>query len=84
MVHRDAFHQDDICIQRINNSQYIIYVKCVYSMAAFTQLTNWQNMYRKISNISRTKSKNLNDSRLVLPLSLLNPLKAGDKERMNM
>ena len=33
--------------------------------------------YRKISNISRTKSQNLNDSRLVLLLSLPNPLKPG-------
>ena len=33
--------------------------------------------YRKISNIRRTKSKNLNDSRLVLHLSLPNLLKPG-------
>ena len=35
--------------------------------------------YRKISNISRTTSQNLNDSCLVLQLSLPNPLKPGVK-----
>ena len=40
--------------------------------------------YRKISNIRRTKSQNLNDSRLVLQLSLSNPLKPGVKSRMKM
>ena len=40
--------------------------------------------YRKISNIRRTKSQNLNDSRLVLQLSVPNPLKPGVKSRMKM
>ena len=40
--------------------------------------------YRKISNISRTISQNLNDSCLVLQLSLPNPLKPGVKSRMKM
>ena len=40
--------------------------------------------YRKITNIRRTKSQNLNDSRLVLQLSLSNPLKPGLKSRMKM
>ena len=35
--------------------------------------------YRKISNKRRTKSQNLNDSRLVLHLSLANLLKPGVK-----
>ena len=35
--------------------------------------------YRKISNISRTKSQNLSDSRLILQLSLPNLLKPGVK-----
>ena len=35
--------------------------------------------YGKISNISDTKSQNLNDSRLILQLSLPNPLKPGVK-----
>ena len=37
------------------------------------------NKYRKICNIRRTKSQNLNDSRLVLQLSLPNLLKPGVK-----
>ena len=40
--------------------------------------------YRKVSNISRTKSQNLNDSHLVLKSSLPNPLKPGVKSRMKM
>ena len=40
--------------------------------------------YRKISNISRTKSSHLNVSRLVLQLSLPNPIKPGVKSRMKM
>ena len=42
----------------------------------------WLLRYRKISNIRRTKSQNLKDSRLVLQLSLPNPLKRGIKSRM--
>ena len=38
----------------------------------------------KISSISRTKFQNLNDSRLVLQLSLPNPLKPDVKSRMKM
>ena len=41
-------------------------------------------MYRKIYNISRTKSQNVNDYRPVLQLSLPNPLKPGLKSRMKM
>ena len=40
--------------------------------------------YRKISNIRRAKSQNLNDYRLVLPLSLPNLLKPGVKSGMKM
>ena len=38
-----------------------------------------KNKYRKISNIRRTKSQNLNVSRLVLEWSLPNPMKPGVK-----
>ena len=41
-------------------------------------------VYRKISNIRRTESPNLNVSRLVLQLSLPNPMKPGVKSRMKM
>ena len=40
--------------------------------------------YCKISNISRTKYQNLNDSRLILQLSLPNPLKPDVKSWMEM
>ena len=40
--------------------------------------------YRQTSNISCTKSLNLNVSCLVLQLSLPNPLKPGVKSRMKM
>ena len=41
-------------------------------------------VYRQISNISRTKSQNLNSSHLVLQLSLCNILKPCVKSRMKM
>ena len=45
----------------------------------------WTNRnYRKISNIRRTKSQNLNDSHLVLKSSLPNPLKPGVKSITQM
>ena len=40
--------------------------------------------YRKVSNIRRTKSQDLNDSHFILKSSLANPLKPGDKSRMEM
>ena len=40
--------------------------------------------YRQVSNIRRTKSQHLKDSRTVLRLSLPNPLKADVKSRMKM
>ena len=41
-------------------------------------------MYRKVSNISRTKFQNISDSRPVLQLSLPNLLKPCIKSRMKM
>ena len=42
------------------------------------------SIYRQVSNIKRTKSQHLKDSRTVLWLSLLNPLKPDVKSRMKM
>ena len=42
------------------------------------------HLYRELSDISRTKSQNLNDSRLVLHLSLPNLLKPGVNYRTRM
>ena len=46
--------------------------------------TNQETSYRQISNIRRTKSQHLKDSRTVLRLSLPNPLKPVVKSRMKM
>ena len=43
-----------------------------------------KDMYRKVSNIRRTISQNLNDSRLVLQWYLPNPLKSGVESRMKI
>ena len=41
-------------------------------------------IYRKVSNIRRAKCQNLNESRLVLQLSVPNPLKPNVKSIMKM
>ena len=51
--------------------------------AWFTGARQGRN-YREISNIRRTKSPNLFVPRLVLQLSLLNPMKPGVRSRMKM
>ena len=48
----------------------------------FNDLFHHHKTYHKISNIRRNKSSNLNDSRLVLQLSLSNLLTPGDESRM--
>ena len=42
------------------------------------------SIYRQFSNIRRTQSQNITVSRLVLQLSLPNPMKSGVKLRMKM
>ena len=59
------------CVQRLLDLKQLY--KYVYSC-----------IYRKVSNIRRTKSHYLNDSRLVLQLSLPNRLKPGVKSRKKM
>ena len=49
-----------------------------------TQLYAQKVGYRQVSNISRTNSQHLRDSRTVLWLSLANPLKPDVKSRMKM
>ena len=43
-----------------------------------------ESMYRQVSNLRRTKSQHLKDSRTVLRLSLSNPLKPDVKSRMKI
>ena len=70
--------------------QYLIYVKyCSTEMTSersFTTIPPGGRIlyYRKVSNIRRTKSQNLNNSCLVLHLSLPNPLKLGFKSILKM
>ena len=53
-------------------------------MSDITESLFIDDTYRKVSNIRHTKSQNLNASRLILELSLPNPLKPGVKLRMKM
>ena len=48
------------------------------------EITELKSHYRQVSNIRRTKCQNLNDSRLVLQLSVPNPLKPSVKSMMKM
>ena len=61
----------------------------VISLTETFRLRSWHGwvithllIYRQVSNIRRTKSKHLKDSRTVLRLSLPNPLKPDVKSRM--
>ena len=53
----------------------------LYALYCITGLC-YNGIYRKISNISHTKSQNSNVSHLILQLSLPNSLKPGVKSRM--
>ena len=70
--------------------QHEVVIKIRHAKMVTKLLTHWPQRdatvinYRKISNITRTKSQNLNDSHLVLELFLPNPLKLGVKSRMKM
>ena len=73
------------------NGEYLNFIRLrIHWIVGF--VTNWItpidlaiiSNYRQISYISRTKSQNLNVSRLVLQFSLHNQLKPGVKSRMKM
>ena len=66
------------------NGSHFVLAQCVKPRE-----TVWHYMlkdlpYRQFSTIKRTQSQNINGSRLVLQLSLPNPLKPGVKLRMKM
>ena len=67
-----------------NHSLYIGIISAdVYLIV--TQTMQYVTLYyRKVSNIRRTKCQNLNESRLVLQLSVPNPLKPSVKSIMKM
>ena len=58
--------------------------QCNDILIAILLSLNPLGMYRQFSNIRCTQSQNINVSRLVLQLSLPNPLKPGVKVRMKM
>ena len=51
-------------------------------VARISNIIHKQTAYRQFSNIRRTQSPNINVSRLILQLSLPNPLKPGINLRM--
>ena len=61
----------------------IIQLVLVWFITAFKKKLK-KHAYRKTSSISRTKSQNLNVSRLRLQWPLPNPLNPGVKLRMKM
>ena len=65
-----------------NCVHFILCCPCDQPFGAETGI--FRENYRKISNIRRTKSPNLNVSRHILQLSLPNPMKLGVKLRMKM
>ena len=67
------------------------HLQCPFLNLFYAHINDWfiiimtfGEIYRKVSNIRRTKSQNLNASRLILQLSLPNPLKPGVKLRMKI
>ena len=80
----------EICVSAYLNRLLATFVATVQSnkieSQAHIEWYMWWSdcMYRQLSNISSTKFQNVNVSRLVLPLHLLNPLKPGVKSRMKI
>ena len=64
------------------------YIKCdmllITKRHKLCHMVIWHRQYRQISNVRRTKSQQLNVSRLILQLSSPYPLKPGVKSRMKM
>ena len=75
-------HKSSLETHTQNNLLSHIYLPC--SPNSIKQGLRCGNMYRQVSNIRRTKSQHLKDSRIVLRLSLPNPLKPDVKSRMKM
>ena len=57
---------------------------CIHILYHILDFVQQKKIYRKISNIERTKSQHINVSRPGLQLSLRNILKPGVKLRMKM
>ena len=86
------FPLDDVIMRKlVKQSQHFIILPAGGLARRFTdtamtdfQLRAYLHIYRKTSNLSRTKSQSLNVSCILLQLSSLNPLKPGIKLRMKM
>ena len=70
--------------ENIKLYSYSILIFVMMSSSLLDSPINNKQSYRQISNISHTKSQNLNDSHPASQLSLPNPLKPGIKWRMKM
>ena len=75
----NVFITFDIFITATDDLSSVVCMKCVTTSRKHSMIN-----YRLVSNISRTKSPHLKDSRTVLWLSLPNPLKPDVKSRMKM
>ena len=86
----DFRHSRPFCTNHGYSSNYKCWLDHIFQcfrLAASNIASYWPHYignYRKTSSISRTKFQNLNVSRLVLQLSLLNPLNPAAKLRMKM
>ena len=92
---RAAMHlhqlSQNVAWTKLQKLQWHYFKKIMFHDSNFTETcflwSEWQQVSKKYcqtSNISHTKSKNLNVSRLVMQLSLPNPLKPCVKPRMKM
>ena len=68
----------------LRTMQWLLLLLNPHAWRSHQQPWYWLYMYRQVSNIRRTKSQHLKDSRIVLRLSLPNPLKPHVKSRMKM
>ena len=72
-------------IKYLNLKLYVIEIdSSIDNNSTLVQVIACHHMYHKISNIRRTKSPNLNVSRLVVQLSSPNPMKPAVQSRMKM
>ena len=73
-----------MCTGLSSNSRGTLFGSAFLRRLGMTKSVKKKDNYRKISNIRRNRSQNLNDSHLALQSSLPNPLKPGVKSRMKI
>ena len=79
-------HRQAMLQLHLSDRQFYCLLTCVlyYRFYGTCICTLYPRKYRKASNIRGTQSPNFSDSRVVLQLSLANPLKPAVKPRMKM